>query len=142
MNQKLLLAIVLLSLGLLVSACGAGASATATPEAAPTVVADDTIIAEGRVEPIHYAEIAFNASGTNPRRRAGESSKAISATRRADDGRPKPRPSGPRRCRIAPGFHSGGEVNAARNPPWRAEEEKKTGTASGRSEPSAWARRY
>ena len=29
----------------------------------PTVVADDTIIAEGRVQPIEYAEIAFNASG-------------------------------------------------------------------------------
>lgn len=64
MKQKLIIAIVLLSLGLLVSACGAGASPTATPEAAPTVVADDTIIAEGRVEPIHYAEIAFSAGGT------------------------------------------------------------------------------
>lgn len=64
MNQKLLIAIVLLSLGLLVSACGSAANATATPEAIETVAADDTIIAEGRVEPIHYAEIAFTASGT------------------------------------------------------------------------------
>ena len=38
---------------------------TATPEATqvPTVVADDTIIAEGKLEPIHYTELALNASG-------------------------------------------------------------------------------
>ena len=40
----------------------AGAQPTeATP--IPVVVADDTLIAEGRVEPVHYAEIAFNTSG-------------------------------------------------------------------------------
>lgn len=50
--------------GLLVSACSAaGTAASATPEVIPTVIADDTIIAEGRVEPVHYAEIAFNTSG-------------------------------------------------------------------------------
>jgi multidrug resistance efflux pump len=64
MNKRFLYAIVLLSLGLLVSACGSAAATTATPEARPTVVADDIIIAEGRLEPIHYAEIAFNAGGT------------------------------------------------------------------------------
>lgn len=64
MNKKFLIAIVLLSLGLLVSACGSAANTAATPEAVPTAVADDTIIAEGRLEPIHYAEIAFSASGT------------------------------------------------------------------------------
>jgi multidrug resistance efflux pump len=49
-------------LALALAACG---SAPATPAATqiPIVVADDTIIAEGRVEPIQYAEIAFNASG-------------------------------------------------------------------------------
>ena len=47
---------------LALAACG---SAPATPQATqiPTVIAEDTIIAEGRVEPIQYAEIAFNASG-------------------------------------------------------------------------------
>ncbi|MCA2002238.1 MAG: efflux RND transporter periplasmic adaptor subunit [Chloroflexi bacterium] len=47
---------------LFLAACG---SATATPEAEaiPTVVADDTVIAEGKLEPIHYAELALNASG-------------------------------------------------------------------------------
>lgn len=50
------------SLSLLVAACG---SAQTTIEATPipTVVADNTIISEGRLEPIHYAELALNASG-------------------------------------------------------------------------------
>jgi multidrug resistance efflux pump len=47
---------------LIIAGCS---SAPATSEAAliPTVVADDTIIAEGRVEPIHYTELALNANG-------------------------------------------------------------------------------
>ena len=54
----------LISLSLLLTACSsAGSAATPTAEAAPTVVGDSTIIAEGRLEPIHYAEIAFTASG-------------------------------------------------------------------------------
>ena len=60
-NKNLVL---LLVLSLFFSACStSGNAATATPAAIPTVLADDTIIAEGRVEPIQYAEIAFNASG-------------------------------------------------------------------------------
>jgi multidrug efflux pump subunit AcrA (membrane-fusion protein) len=55
---------VLIALSLLATACsGSGAAAASTPEAIPTVLADSTIIAEGRVEPVRYAEIAFNASG-------------------------------------------------------------------------------
>src|SRR5689334_23927744 len=63
MKQKLL--ITLIGLGLLISACSAagGKAATATPAAIPTVLADSTIIAEGRVEPLRDAEIAFTASG-------------------------------------------------------------------------------
>jgi multidrug resistance efflux pump len=62
MKQKTFIALMLFSL--LVSACSAGAqAATATPEAIPTVLADSTIIAEGRLEPARDAEIAFNASG-------------------------------------------------------------------------------
>lgn len=64
MNQKLVIATVLLSLTLLVSACGSAANTAATPEVIPPVIADDTIVAEGRLEPIHFAEIAFNAGGT------------------------------------------------------------------------------
>ena len=62
MKQRIFIALMLLTL--LVSACSAsGTAATATPEAIPTVIADSTIIAEGRVEPLRDAEIAFNASG-------------------------------------------------------------------------------
>ncbi|MBC7878139.1 MAG: efflux RND transporter periplasmic adaptor subunit [Anaerolineales bacterium] len=60
--MKYIKLLTLIVLTLSMAACG---SATATPQATeiPIVVADDTIIAEGRVEPIQYAEIAFNASG-------------------------------------------------------------------------------
>jgi multidrug resistance efflux pump len=62
MKQKLFVAFMLFSL--LVSACSAaGQAGTATPEAIPTVIADSTIIAEGRLEPARDAEIAFTASG-------------------------------------------------------------------------------
>ena len=62
MKHKLLIA--LMGLGLLVSACSSvGQAATATPAAIPTVIADSTILAEGRVEPLRDAEIAFMASG-------------------------------------------------------------------------------
>ena len=62
MKQKIFIALMLFSL--LVSACSAGGKATtATPAAVPTVIADSTIIAEGRLEPARDAEIAFNASG-------------------------------------------------------------------------------
>jgi len=62
MKQKLLIAF--LGLSLLFTACSApGNTATGTPEAIPPVIADNTIIAEGRVEPFRYAEIFFNTSG-------------------------------------------------------------------------------
>ncbi len=62
MKTKMLVLFVVLSL--FFTACSSPSNvASATPEAIPTVLADDTIIAEGRVEPISYAEIAFNASG-------------------------------------------------------------------------------
>ncbi len=55
--------ITLVASSLLLTACGAGSAATSTPEAVPTVKADNVIVSEGRVEPIHYAEIALNTSG-------------------------------------------------------------------------------
>ena len=62
MKRKLL--ITLIGLSLLVTACSSsGKTPTGTPEATPTAVASSTIIAEGRLEPIRFAEIAFNASG-------------------------------------------------------------------------------
>ena len=49
--------------GLVITACSStGTPATeATP--LPTVIADEALIAEGRIEPVRYAEIAFNVSG-------------------------------------------------------------------------------
>ena len=62
MKQRLLVVLMLLSV--LVSACSAaGQAGTATPEAIPTVIADSTIIAEGRLEPARDAKMAFTASG-------------------------------------------------------------------------------
>ena len=54
--------VTLIGLTLLFTAC-APAGETPTPEIIPTVIADSTIIAEGRLEPVRYAEISFNASG-------------------------------------------------------------------------------
>lgn len=50
--------------GILLTACGPGGEAADTATPIPTVVADDIIIADGRLEPVHYVDIAFNASGT------------------------------------------------------------------------------
>jgi HlyD family secretion protein len=62
MKHKLFITLMLMSL--IFTACSsAGNTTAATPEVIPTVIADNTIIAEGRVEPVHYAEIAFNAGG-------------------------------------------------------------------------------
>src|SRR6185503_1374504 len=55
--------IVLIALSLLLAGCSGGGAPTPTAEAAPTLVADSTVIAEGRLEPVGYAEIAFPASG-------------------------------------------------------------------------------
>lgn len=55
--------IVLVALSFLVAACSAGTAASPTAEAVATITADSAIIAEGRLEPIRYAEIAFTASG-------------------------------------------------------------------------------
>ena len=63
MNSKLLITLMLASL--LVASCSAGNTPPPAPTEEPlaSVAADSTIIAEGRLEPVHYAEIAFTASG-------------------------------------------------------------------------------
>lgn len=62
--MKKILLIALAALVLFITACSTSANAsTATPETIPTVIADDTIIAEGRVEPFQSADIAFGTSG-------------------------------------------------------------------------------
>jgi multidrug efflux pump subunit AcrA (membrane-fusion protein) len=56
--------IILMGISLLFTACSPGGNlAAATPEAIPTVKADTVIMAEGRLEPVRDAQIAFNASG-------------------------------------------------------------------------------
>ena len=55
--------ILLMVLSLLLTACSSAGNPAATPQAIPTVKADTAILAEGHLEPVYYAEIAFNASG-------------------------------------------------------------------------------
>lgn len=62
MKHKLIL--LFLIAGMLFTACSSPGNAPApTQEAIPVVIADNTVIAEGHVEPVRYAEIAFTASG-------------------------------------------------------------------------------
>lgn len=61
MNRKMMLLFVIASV--LFAACAPSANQAPTPTPAPTVNAGNPIIAEGRLEPIRYAGIAFNASG-------------------------------------------------------------------------------
>ncbi|MGZ9220819.1 MAG: HlyD family secretion protein [Anaerolineales bacterium] len=63
MKHRMLFILIILSLFFTACSSAGNAPAAGTPEVIPTVIADNTIIAEGRVEPVHYAEIAFNASG-------------------------------------------------------------------------------
>jgi len=62
--KRLLIITFIISAGLLLSACGGGAEPAAESTPIPTVVADNLIVAEGRLEPIKYVDIAFNANGT------------------------------------------------------------------------------
>ena len=50
-------------LGLLLTACGAGGTSATEAAAVPTVLADKAVISEGRVEPVRFVEIGFNANG-------------------------------------------------------------------------------
>jgi multidrug efflux pump subunit AcrA (membrane-fusion protein) len=64
MKHLLIISFVILT-GLLLTACGAaGGDAAAASTPIPTVVAENVIVAEGRLEPIQYTDIAFDANGT------------------------------------------------------------------------------
>jgi multidrug efflux pump subunit AcrA (membrane-fusion protein) len=64
MKKVIPLTIFMFLLGVSLSACGGSAQAAAQPSATVPAVTDSSeIIAEGRVEPIRYGDIAFNASG-------------------------------------------------------------------------------
>jgi multidrug resistance efflux pump len=61
-KMKRIKLVTLAILALIVAACGA-APATAEATLVPIVATNATIISEGRLEPIHYTELALNASG-------------------------------------------------------------------------------
>jgi multidrug efflux pump subunit AcrA (membrane-fusion protein) len=50
-------------LGLIAGACTGAPAATETPEAAATISPPSVIVAEGRLEPIRYADLALSTSG-------------------------------------------------------------------------------
>jgi multidrug efflux pump subunit AcrA (membrane-fusion protein) len=62
--KRLLVLSFFVILGVLLTACGGGGNQAAESTPIPTVVAENVIVAEGRLEPLHYADIAFNANGT------------------------------------------------------------------------------
>ncbi len=55
--------ILFLAASLVLSACASATANAAQQTAIPTVIAEPVVIAEGRVEPVHYANIAFLAGG-------------------------------------------------------------------------------
>ena len=61
-DRKLTALMIFVAIGLLLAACSPAAT-TPTPEAIPTVQADDIVVAEGRVEPVRYTALALNANG-------------------------------------------------------------------------------
>jgi len=63
MKRLLIISIVIIA-GLSLSACGGGGEPAAEATPIPTVKADNLIVAEGRIEPVKYVDIAFNANGT------------------------------------------------------------------------------
>jgi multidrug efflux pump subunit AcrA (membrane-fusion protein) len=64
MNNRILAAIMVLAgLSLMLSACSPASTTTPTPEVIPTVKADSVVVAEGRVEPVRYTELALNSGG-------------------------------------------------------------------------------
>jgi multidrug resistance efflux pump len=64
MMKRLLVISFFVIMGLLLTACGGGNDPAAESTPIPTVVAENVIIAEGRIEPVEYVDIAFNANGT------------------------------------------------------------------------------
>ncbi len=62
--MKLIKLFTFVLLALALTACGAGKANPATPAATQApILADSTIVAEGRVEPVNYADVAYNSSG-------------------------------------------------------------------------------
>ena len=65
MKHKILIALTLVvSLSILLSSCSAASAPAATPQAVSTTkTVDAVVVAEGRVEPIRFTQLALNANG-------------------------------------------------------------------------------
>lgn len=61
--MKTILLPLIIFTSLLFAACSSPAAKPTEAAAIPPAIADTSIMAEGRLEPIHFAEIAFTASG-------------------------------------------------------------------------------
>ena len=62
-NTKLAALMIIVALSLLLAACSPATGAAPTPAPISTVKADDVVVAEGRVEPVRYTQLALNANG-------------------------------------------------------------------------------
>jgi len=62
-NMKKMFIFLFIAASLALAACTSATEQPAASTQIPIVVADNTIIAEGRLEPVQFAEIAFSASG-------------------------------------------------------------------------------
>jgi multidrug resistance efflux pump len=62
-SRTLSVFVTIVALSVALAACSPAAPATPTPEAVATVKADDIIVAEGRLEPVRYTQLALNANG-------------------------------------------------------------------------------
>jgi multidrug efflux pump subunit AcrA (membrane-fusion protein) len=62
MKSKKFIPLIIL-IGVLLAACGNAGTPAASATIIPTVVADNAIIAEGRLEPSRYTKLALNANG-------------------------------------------------------------------------------
>lgn len=63
MKNKIVFTAVVVLLAVIAAACGGAPAPEAESTPIPTVEADDTVIAEGRLEPIAYTEISLTTSG-------------------------------------------------------------------------------
>ena len=62
--KRIIIVTSIISAGLLLSACSPGSTDSAESTPIPTVVAENLIIADGRIEPVIFVDMAFDASGT------------------------------------------------------------------------------
>jgi multidrug efflux pump subunit AcrA (membrane-fusion protein) len=62
-NVRRIAVTVLPALGLLLAGCSSGATPTSAPQASPAAKPSRLVVAEGRIEPMRFAELALNTNG-------------------------------------------------------------------------------